>query len=200
MTSRKTQQEIDKTFKKVTEGIQAFDGIYEKINSSTNTAQKDKLEDNLKREIKKLQRFRDQIQTWAAGNEVKDKGPLLEERNKIEKVGKTLPDHVVRTDGLQCMEQFKAVEKEMKTKAYSKEGLSQNVKQDPKEREREELSDFLSDQLDEISDFLMTLEREEEMLQVAVKKNKRDTFKSDRLSDVETIGARFKWHEGKLQL
>jgi CCR4-NOT transcription complex subunit 3 len=88
MTSRKTQQEIDKTFKKVTEGIQAFDGIYEKINSSTNTAQKDKLEDNLKREIKKLQRFRDQIKTWAAGNEVKDKGPLLEERKKIEKVGK----------------------------------------------------------------------------------------------------------------
>ena len=88
MTSRKTQQEIDKTFKKVTEGIQAFDGIYEKINSSTNTAQKDKLEDNLKREIKKLQRFRDQIKTWAAGNEVKDKGPLLEERKKIEKVGR----------------------------------------------------------------------------------------------------------------
>jgi CCR4-NOT transcription complex subunit 3 len=87
MTSRKTQQEIDKTFKKVAEGIQAFDGIYEKINSSTNTAQKDKLEDNLKREIKKLQRFRDQIKTWAAGNEVKDKGPLLEERKKIEKVG-----------------------------------------------------------------------------------------------------------------
>jgi CCR4-NOT transcription complex subunit 3 len=88
MTSRKTQQEIDKTFKKVAEGIQAFDGIYEKINSSTNTAQKDKLEDNLKREIKKLQRFRDQIKTWAAGNEVKDKGPLLEERKKIEKVGR----------------------------------------------------------------------------------------------------------------
>src|ERR1700734_2532554 len=100
MTSRKTQQEIDKTFKKVTEGIQAFDGIYEKINSSTNTAQKDKLEDNLKREIKKLQRFRDQIKTWAAGNEVKDKGPLLEERKKIEKVRQTLPDHVVRADGL----------------------------------------------------------------------------------------------------
>ena len=88
MTSRKTQQEIDKTFKKVDEGIQAFDGIYEKINSSQNAAQKDKLEDNLKREIKKLQRFRDQIKTWAAGNEVKDKGPLLEHRKRIEKVGR----------------------------------------------------------------------------------------------------------------
>ena len=48
------------------------------------------------------------------------------------------------------MEQFKAVEKEMKTKAYSKEGLSSDIKRDPKEKERDELVDFLSDQLDEI--------------------------------------------------
>lgn len=86
MTSRKTQQEIDKTFKKVSEGIQSFESIYEKIRSSTNTAQRDKLEDNLKREIKKLQRFRDQIKTWASGNEVKDKSPLLEQRKAIETV------------------------------------------------------------------------------------------------------------------
>ena len=86
MTSRKTQQEIDKTFKKVAEGIQSFEAIYEKIRSSTNVAQRDKLEDNLKREIKKLQRFRDQIKTWAAGNEVKDKNPLLEQRRAIETV------------------------------------------------------------------------------------------------------------------
>ena len=86
MTSRKTQQEIDKTFKKVAEGVQAFESIHDKISSSTNQAQKEKLEDTLKREIKKLQRFRDQIKTWAAGNEVKDKGPLMEERKRIEKV------------------------------------------------------------------------------------------------------------------
>lgn len=86
MTSRKTQQEIDKTFKKIDEGVQAFDDIYEKIHSSANVTQKNKLEDNLKREIKKLQRFRDDIKTWAAGNEVKDKSPLLEQRKRIEKV------------------------------------------------------------------------------------------------------------------
>lgn len=86
MASRKTQQEIDKTFKKVDEGIQAFEAIYEKIYSSQNAAQKDKLEDNLKKEIKKLQRSRDQIKTWAAGNEIKDKTALLEQRKRIEKV------------------------------------------------------------------------------------------------------------------
>lgn len=86
MASRKVQQEIDKTFKKVDEGIEEFNGIYEKIYSSQNAAQKDKLEDNLKREIKKLQRSRDQIKTWAAGNEVKDKTALMEYRKRIEKV------------------------------------------------------------------------------------------------------------------
>lgn len=86
MTSRKTQQEIDKTFKKVAEGMAVFESIYEKIKTTTNPTQRDKLEENLKKEIKKLQRFRDQIKSWAAGNEVKDKGPLLEQRRAIETV------------------------------------------------------------------------------------------------------------------
>lgn len=86
MAQRKIQQEMDKTFKKVSEGIQAFEGIYDKIQQTGNASQKEKLEDALKREIKKLQRHRDQIKTWAAGNEVKDKKPLLEQRKAIETV------------------------------------------------------------------------------------------------------------------
>jgi CCR4-NOT transcription complex subunit 3 len=89
MAARKLQQEIDKTFKKVSEGVAEFDGIYEKIEQSNNPAQKEKLEDNLKREIKKLQRLRDQIKTWAASNDIKDKAPLLENRKLIETVGAT---------------------------------------------------------------------------------------------------------------
>lgn len=95
MGSRKTQQEIEKTFKRVGEGIQTFEGIYEKIKTASNPAQRDKLEDNLKREIKKLQRFRDQIKSWAAGNEVKDKGPLLEQRRAIETVSCDLPQWTI---------------------------------------------------------------------------------------------------------
>lgn len=86
MTSRKTQQEIEKTFKKIAEGIAAFEGVYEKIKTTTNTAQRDRLEENLKREIKKLQRSREQVKSWASGNEVKDKTPLLEQRRAIETV------------------------------------------------------------------------------------------------------------------
>lgn len=86
MAARKLQQEIDKCFKKVSEGVAEFDAIYDKIEQSNNTAQKEKLEDNLKREIKKLQRLRDQIKTWAQGNDIKDKAPLLENRKLIETV------------------------------------------------------------------------------------------------------------------
>lgn len=87
MAARKLQQEVDKCFKKVAEGMADFDAIYEKIEQSTNPAQKEKLEDQLKREIKKLQRLRDQIKTWATGNDIKDKAPLLEQRKLIETVG-----------------------------------------------------------------------------------------------------------------
>lgn len=86
MAQRKLQQEIDKCYKKVSEGIQAFESTHDKIQQTTNTSQKEKLEDSLKREIKKLQRHRDQIKTWAASNEIKDKKPLLEQRKLIENV------------------------------------------------------------------------------------------------------------------
>lgn len=88
MSGRKLQQEIDKTFKKVDEGIEEFSSIHEKIYSSQNASQKDKLEEHLKREIKKLQKHRDQIKSWAAGNEIKDKSSLLDQRKRIEKVGR----------------------------------------------------------------------------------------------------------------
>jgi CCR4-NOT transcription complex subunit 3 len=86
MAQRKLQQEIDKCFKKVQEGVEEFEGIYEKYEQSTNASQREKLVENLKRECKKLQRLRDQIKTWATSNEVKDKGPLLEKRELIETV------------------------------------------------------------------------------------------------------------------
>ncbi|KAJ5118832.1 hypothetical protein N7448_010538 [Penicillium atrosanguineum] len=183
MTSRKTQQEIEKTFKKVSEGIQVFESIYSKVKQATNPTQRDKLEENLKREIKKLQRSRDQIKSWASGNEVKDKGPLLEQRKAIET----------------CMEQFKAVEKEMKTKAYSKEGLSAASRLDPKEKEKVEASDFLSNMVDELQQRIEAMEAEEEVLQAQLKKGKKDLKKADRMADISHLTERHKWHVNKLE-
>ena len=78
--------EIDRTLKKVAEGVELFEGIYEKMQSSTNQTQKEKLETDLKTQIKKLQRLRDQIKTWAASNDIKDKSQLQDNRKLIETV------------------------------------------------------------------------------------------------------------------
>jgi CCR4-NOT transcription complex subunit 3 len=91
MAARKLQQEVERIFKRVAEGIVQFEQIYDKLQQCTNSSQKEKLEDSLKREIKKLQRHRDQIKTWAANSEIKDKKPLLDQRKLIETVREPLP-------------------------------------------------------------------------------------------------------------
>lgn len=86
MAARKLQQEIDREFKKCDEGMELFNSIHDKLLSSQNASQKDKLESALKKEIKKLQRSRDMIKSWATLNDVKDKKPLMEKRRAIETV------------------------------------------------------------------------------------------------------------------
>jgi CCR4-NOT transcriptional regulation complex NOT5 subunit len=60
--------------------------IFDKINTTSNQTQKEKLESDLKTQIKKLQRLRDQIKTWMASNDIKDKQPLIDNRKLIETV------------------------------------------------------------------------------------------------------------------
>merc|ERR1711934_1124911 len=105
--NRKLQTEIDRTLKKVEEGVEVFDEVWDKVYSATQQNQKEKYEVDLKKEIRKLQRHRDQIKTWAASSDVKDKRALATARKLIETK----------------MEQFQVCEKETKTKTYSKEGL-----------------------------------------------------------------------------
>ncbi|KAL1310610.1 hypothetical protein AAFC00_000885 [Neodothiora populina] len=183
MAARKLQQEMDKTFKKVDEGIVQFEGIYEKLMLSTNQSQRDKQEETLKREIKKLQRSRDTIKAWAAQNDIKDKKPLLDKRKAIET----------------CMEKFKAVEKEMKTKAFSKEGLSAAAKLDPREQEKQNMCNFLSDTVEELERQIETFEAEAENLQATMKK-KKDTAKAERIAELGERVETHKWHQTKLEL
>jgi CCR4-NOT transcription complex subunit 3 len=49
------------------------------------------------------------------------------------------------------MERFKVVERETKTKAYSKEGLTSGAKLDPAEKERYEISQWLNTCLEKIN-------------------------------------------------
>jgi len=72
--------------KRVAEGVDTFETIFEKIQSSSNVAQKEKYELELKKEIKKLQRYRDQIKSWLSLNEIKDKRALTENRKLIKNI------------------------------------------------------------------------------------------------------------------
>ena len=56
------------------------------MHNASNSNQKEKYEEDLKKEIKKLQRLRDQIKTWIASAEIKDKSVLYEKRKLIEAV------------------------------------------------------------------------------------------------------------------
>lgn len=49
------------------------------------------------------------------------------------------------------MERFKVVERETKTKAYSKEGLGAAQKLDPAQKEREEVSNWLANSIDTLN-------------------------------------------------
>lgn len=98
------------------------------------------------------------------------------------------------------MERFKAVEKAMKTKAYSKEGLSAQAKLDPKEKAKVEAVEFLATMVDELEQQIESLEAENESIQATMKKGKNQSNKADRIAAIEHIIERHKWHQGKLEL
>ena len=58
-----TSAEIDRCLKKVAEGVEKFEETWQKVHNASNTNQKEKYEEDLKKEIKKLQRLRDQVQS-----------------------------------------------------------------------------------------------------------------------------------------
>lgn len=98
------------------------------------------------------------------------------------------------------MERFKAVEKAMKTKAYSKEGLSAAAKLDPKEQAKVEAGEFLSTMVDELEQQIEALEAEGEQIQATMKKGKSHAAKAERMANIEGIIERHKWHQSKLEL
>ena len=124
--------------KKVDEGVELFDEIWEKVYSAEQQNQKEKYVMDLKKEIKKLQRLRDQIKTWIGSSDVKDKDPLLDARRLIETK----------------MEQFKICEKETKTKTYSKEGLARTERLDPAEQAKKDTTDWIAEIIEKLQEMI----------------------------------------------
>ncbi|XWS64633.1 hypothetical protein CRYUN_Cryun05aG0019800 [Craigia yunnanensis] len=184
--SRKLQGEIDRVLKKVQEGVDVFDSIWNKVYDTDNANQREKFEADLKKEIKKLQRYRDQIKTWIQSSDIKDKKisasyeqALVDARKQIERE----------------MERFKICEKETKTKAFSKEGLGQQPKTDPKEKAKSETRDWLNNVVGELESQIDSFEAEIEGLSV-----KKGKTRPPRLTHLETSITRHKAHIMKLEL
>ncbi|KAF3692007.1 CCR4-NOT transcription complex subunit 3 CCR4-associated factor 3 [Channa argus] len=175
---RKLQGEIDRCLKKVAEGVEQFEDIWQKLHNAANANQKEKYEADLKKEIKKLQRLRDQIKTWVASNEIKDKRQLVENRKLIETQ----------------MERFKVVERETKTKAYSKEGLGLAQKVDPAQREKEETGQWLTNTIYTLNMQVDQFESEVESLSVQTRKKKGDKEKQDRIDELKRLIERHRFH------
>lgn len=171
--------EIDRVMKKVDEGVELFDEIWEKVYSAEQQNQKEKYEMDLKKEIKKLQRLRDQIKTWIGSSDVKDKDSLIEARKLIETK----------------MEKFKICEKETKTKTYSKEGLARQEKLDPAEEAKRKTTKWIGEYIEKLNQLVE--DRDVEIERLSSGKGKKTN--KHIIEEYNTYVSNHKFHINKLE-
>ncbi|KAK6465123.1 Not1 N-terminal domain, CCR4-Not complex component-domain-containing protein [Scheffersomyces coipomensis] len=147
MANRKLQKDIDIIFKKIQEGLHEFNYHYERYESinteddSDNQREKEKLENDLKKEIKRLQKFREQIKIWQSNDVIKSLGLSSSSlSNKLNDNKKLIEE---------AMEVYKDVERSSKLKTFSnqsilmasKENHNNSFRDDDDDDEDEEDSD-----------------------------------------------------------
>ena len=99
------------------------------------------------------------------------------------------------------MERFKVIEKEMKTKAYSKEGLGTAVRIDAKEQQRIDLTQWIADKVEELQRQVEGAEAEVESLQAGAKrKGKAGEAGQARIDLLELQNERRQWHISQLEI
>lgn len=183
---RKVKKEMDQTFKKIAEGMDIFDDYWNKIyESNADQSQQIKYAQDLKKELKKLQRCRDQVKSWIANSSYKiDKSKLIEARREIEKK----------------MEMFKECEREVKTKAFSKEGLKAAAEREANSGDGADVDDMTKDTIEWVSDFVEQLEGqieegEEEMSNIRGKGRRKEEKKEE----IENRLEKHRWHVEQLE-
>ena len=120
---------------------------------------------DLKREIKKLQRYREDIMKWVSNPEVKDKSSLADSRRRIEIE----------------MERFKAFERESKTKPFSLIGLAMGGRLDAQEQKKQEKREIIDEFVDKLTVESDEFRVEFDSLMAKKKKTKDETTRVDAL-------------------
>ncbi|KAH9599586.1 CCR4-Not complex component [Trypanosoma melophagium] len=176
--SKKTQQEIDRLVRSAQGGNENFDELYDKYIKAGTQTLKERFEGELKKELKKIQRFRENIKLFTTNPEVKDTKMLDASVKSIE----------------ERMELFKTCERETKTKAFSKEGLAASspneALQTQKENSLRSIMDEVRKQIDIIE---YDLERDSRGQQVGGRSKGTPSAAAARLR-------KLKFHLGKLEL
>lgn len=177
---KRLQAEIDKLLKKVDEGVEEYNRLRDSHNRASQPNQKEKIEENLKAQIKKLQRDRNQLSTWITDKQVKDKGPLTSGKNKIE--------------GL--MDHFKDFERESKTKRFSQVGLNKEDRADPEEQKRREMIVWIQDMVSELEKEFDELTAAEQLMNKKPAKNSKEEAN---LAFNKKMLDSHRWHITKLE-
>jgi CCR4-NOT transcription complex subunit 3 len=133
--SRQIQQEIEKKLQQVEEGSANFGSILKKLQGTVNAPQKERLENELKKEIKRLQKIRESLKALES-QEPRLRQRMVEAKKKIEEL----------------MEVHKQSERDSKVKAFSREGLSNASRMDPQEESRNEMREMIKNLQGSIQD------------------------------------------------
>eukprot|EP01130_Rhizamoeba_saxonica_P005430 TRINITY_DN2173_c0_g1_i1.p1 TRINITY_DN2173_c0_g1~~TRINITY_DN2173_c0_g1_i1.p1 ORF type:complete len:412 (-),score=123.48 TRINITY_DN2173_c0_g1_i1:37-1272(-) len=147
MTDRKKLLgEVERELKRVRDGYVDFDKILHRLKKGNNlsTNQVSKLETDLKKEIKKLQRKRDKMKSWLSNNNIRDKTSIIEARKKIE----------------DYMEKFKKYENSRSNNKDFETNQAEMVNQEQIEW-LEEHTELLSDMIEEAEADIEELETKE---------------------------------------
>lgn len=176
-------------FKKIHEGLDLFNYYFSRHEASSNELQREKLETDLKKEIKKLQKFRDQIKTWQLNDAMEATiapQKLQEHRRLVE----------------EAMECYKEVEKNLKMKSFSNQSImlaALDTGEAALLKAVMEEVEFIEETVSELQDQIEKLEEEyERLLQKKARKNNLLQLEEQK-QELENFIQRNNFHIGKLE-
>jgi len=179
--ARKLQKEIENVLKKVDDGLNEFEDYWEQAMGAGNGPQKERLGEELKKSINKLQRLRAQIREWIGqGVQIHLKDKLEDARKKIEN----------------DMQRFKEFERELKTKAFSTCALARQDELELGEAEKIKYQDWLSATIQTLNDQKDQFDADIEILD---KKKHPSADDKTRQAQMKEVLERHRWHIKKLE-
>lgn len=180
---------MEAVFKKIHEGLDLFNYYFSRHEASSNDSQREKLETDLKKEIKKLQKFRDQIKTWQLNDAMEATiapQKLQEHRRLVE----------------EAMECYKEVEKNLKMKSFSNQSImlaALDTGEAALSKAVTEEIEFIEDTVAELNDQIEKLEEEyDRLLQKKARKNNLLQLEEQK-QELENFIQRNNFHIGKLE-